>query len=256
MDQTNPSQVPPRAISEMERRGALRRVNRRGLAWAWEWAKSFSVTVLVILVVRTFLIDIFRIPSSSMEGTLLVGDILFVNKLAYGAEVPLTAKRLPPMHQPGRGDVIVFKWPLDHAKPFVKRLVGLPGDTIAMRQGRLQVNGVEQHEQFTRRMPGIAEPMAMEFDWLRRALLPAAHASPGARPTRNTWGPLVVPRHSFFVLGDNRDNSSDSRYWGFVPDSLLLGQPLLVYYSEVPDSVTRGSWMSRVRWHRIGERVR
>ena len=160
------------------------------------------------------------------------------------------------MRVPQRGEVIVFKWPLDHTKPFVKRLVGLPGDTIAMRAGQLQVNGVTQHEQFTRRIPGAADPMAMEFDWLRRALLPAAHASPGAHPTRNTWGPLVVPEHSFFVLGDNRDNSSDSRYWGFVSDSLLLGQPLLVYYSVVPDSVAPGSWLSRVRWHRIGEWVR
>ena len=256
MDHPNPSQAPQRAISETERRDALRRVNRRGLAWLWEWAKSFSLTVLVIVVVRTFLIDIFRIPSSSMEGTLLVGDILFVNKLAYGAELPLTAARLPAMREPARGDVIVFKWPLDHAKPFVKRLVGLPGDTIAMRQGTLQINGIDQHELFTRRIPGVAEPTATEFDWLRRALLPAAHASAGARPTRNTWGPLVVPTHNFFVLGDNRDNSSDSRYWGFVSDSLLLGQPLLVYYSVVPDSVAHGSWLSRVRWHRIGEWVR
>ncbi len=256
MDQASSSQPPQRAISETERRDALRRVNRRGLSWLWEWAKSFSTTVLVIIVVRTFLIDIFRIPSSSMEGTLLVGDILFVNKLAYGAEVPLSTKRLPPMRAPEHGDVVVFKWPLDHAKPFVKRLVGLPGDTIAMRAGRVLLNGVEQREQFTRRIPGAAEPVAMEFEWLRRALLPEAHASPGAHPTRNNWGPLVVPEHSYFVLGDNRDNSSDSRYWGFVSDSLLLGQPLLVYYSVVPDSVSHGSWMSRVRWHRIGERVR
>jgi signal peptidase I len=256
MDQSTPGQAPQREISETERREALARVNRRGLAWLWEWAKSFSMTVLVILIVRTFLIDIFRIPSSSMEGTLLVGDILFVNKAAYGAEVPFAAKRLPPLRTPERGEVIVFKWPLDHAKPFVKRLVGLPGDTIAMRHGRLQVNGVTQHERFTRRMPGASESMALEFDWLRRALLPAAHASVGAHPTRNNWGPLVVPPHNYFVLGDNRDNSSDSRYWGFVPDSLLLGQPLLVYYSVVPDSVTHGTWLSRVRWRRIGEWVR
>jgi signal peptidase I len=256
MDLPPSTETPARTISETERLDALRKVNRRGLSWMWEWAKSFGVTVLVIVVVRTFLIDIFRIPSSSMEGTLLVGDILFVNKLAYGAEVPLTAKRIPPMHVPQRGEVIVFKWPLDHAKPFVKRLVGLPGDTIAMRSGLLEVNGVTQRELFTRRMPGVAEPMALEFDWLRRALLPAAHASAGAHPTRNTWGPLVVPAGNYFVLGDNRDNSSDSRYWGFVSDSLLLGQPLLVYYSVVPDSVARGPWFSRVRWHRIGERVR
>ena len=255
MDDLNPSQAPQRAISEEERRDALRRVNRRGLAWAWEWAKSFSVTVLVILIVRTFLIDIFRIPSSSMEGTLLVGDILFVNKLAYGAEVPFAATRLPPMREPQRGELIVFKWPVDHSKAFVKRLVGMPGDTLAMRDGKLLVNGRLQNELFTRRLPNVADPMAVEFDWLRRALLPAAHASPGAHPTRNTWGPLIVPDHNFFVLGDNRDNSSDSRYWGFVSDSLLLGQPLVVYYSVAPDSVAPGNWLSRVRWQRIGELV-
>jgi len=256
MDLQSSSQTPPRAISETERRDALRKVNRRGLAWAWEWAKSFSVTVLVILIVRTFLLDIFRIPSSSMEGTLLVGDILFVNKLAYGADVPFAARRLPAMHEPTRGELIVFKWPVDHSKAFVKRLVGMPGDTIAMRQGRLIVNGLAQQERFTRRTPGASDPMVVEFDWLRRALLPAAHASAGAHPTRNTWGPLVVPRHHFFMLGDNRDNSSDSRYWGFVSDTLLLGQPLLVYYSIAPDSTNPGSWLSRVRWHRIGEMVR
>jgi signal peptidase I len=256
MDLYDDSQSPaPREISETERRDALRTVNRRGLAWAWEWAKSFSVTVVLILIVRTFLLDIFRIPSSSMEGTLLVGDILFVNKLAYGAEVPFSAARLPPTRVPQRGELIVFKWPVDHSKAFVKRLVGLPGDTIAMRRGELSVNGVIQQESFARRNPGVADPMVVEFDWLRRALLPAAHASAGAHPTRNTWGPLVVPVGNYFMLGDNRDNSSDSRYWGFVSDSLLLGQPMLVYYSVVPDSVAHGSWLSRVRWHRIGEWV-
>ena len=256
MDEPTPSQAATREISASERRAALERVNgRRAFTWLWEWARSFTTTVVVIVLVRTFLIDIFRIPSASMEGTLLVGDILFVNKLAYGAEVPFSHARLPAVKAPSRGDVIVFEWPVDRTKTFVKRLVGLPGDTLAMRGGTLYVNGAAQRELFARREPTAHDSYGHDFDWLRRALLPAAHASPGAQPSRNTWGPLVVPAHNFFVLGDNRDNSSDSRYWGFVPDSLLRGQPLVVYYSVAPDSLAPGPWLRRIRWQRIGEWV-
>jgi signal peptidase I len=254
MDQPTSPQV-ARDISESEKSAALRRVNHRGLRWIWEWTRSITVTLALILLVRTFLIDIFRIPSSSMEGTLLVGDILFVNKLAYGAEVPLAGTRLPAMKSPQRGDVVVFDWPVDPTKTFVKRVVGLPGDTLEMRDGRLAVNGRWQTERFAHRTPSTADVMAVQFDWLRAALLPSAYASPGARPTRNAWGPLVVPHHHLFVLGDNRDNSSDSRYWGFVPDSAVRGQPVLIYYSVVPDSLNPGPWFSRVRWKRIGELV-
>jgi signal peptidase I len=256
MDESSQSPAAARAISASDKRAALARVNeRRAFTWLWEWARSFTTTVIVIVLVRTFLIDIFRIPSASMEGTLLVGDILFVNKLAYGAEVPFTKARLPALKAPHRGDVVVFEWPMDRSKTFVKRLVGLPGDTLAMRGGTLYVNGRAQREVFARREPAGHDSYGHEFDWLRRALLPAAHASAGAQPSRNTWGPLVVPGHSFFVLGDNRDNSSDSRYWGFVPDSLLRGQPLVVYYSVAPDSLRPGPWLRRIRWQRIGELV-
>ncbi len=257
MDEQPQSPTAPREISASEKRAALERVNgRRAFTWLWEWARSFSTTILVIVVVRTFLIDIFRIPSASMEGTLLVGDILFVNKLAYGAEVPFTKTRLPAVKAPTRGEVIVFEWPVDRSKTFVKRLVGLPGDTLAMRDGTLYVNGRAQREIFARREPAGHDTYGREFDWLRRALIPAAHASAGAQPSRNTWGPLVVPAHNYFVLGDNRDNSSDSRYWGFVPDSLLRGQPLVVYYSVAPDSLAHHApWLARIRWTRIGEVV-
>jgi signal peptidase I len=251
--QVTPSSA--RTISDSERSAALRRLNRGGLTWLWEWTRSIAVTLALIVVVRTFLVDIFRIPSSSMEGTLLVGDILFVNKLAYGAEVPLTGHRLPAIRAPQRGDVVVFDWPVDPNKTFVKRVVGLPGDTLEMRDGRLAVNGRWQAEQFAHRTPTTADVVAVQFDWLRAALLPTAFASAGAHPTRNAWGPLVVPQRHLFVLGDNRDNSSDSRYWGFVPDSALRGKPLLVYYSVAPDSLNPGPWYSRVRWRRIGEWV-
>jgi signal peptidase I len=122
------------AISEQERADALRRVNRsRGRTWRvmWEWAKSFQVAILVFLFVRAFIVEAFKIPSGSMERTLLVGDFLLVNKLVYGAEVPFVGKRLPALREPRLGDVVVFQWPQDVSKNFVKRLVGMPGDGAA-----------------------------------------------------------------------------------------------------------------------------
>src|SRR5215212_6207991 len=130
--------APPRAITPEQRIGALRSVNRRSpLAFFWEWTKVFQIAVLAFLVIRTFLVEAFKIPSGSMEHTLLVGDFLLVNKLVYGAEVPFTHKRLPRIRDPQRGDIIVFEWPADPSKNFVKRLVGLPGDTLQMRSGVL-----------------------------------------------------------------------------------------------------------------------
>ena len=189
-------------------------------------------TFALFLVLRTFVVEAFRIPSSSMERTLLVGDFLLVNKWLYGAEVPFTSRRLPAVQAPRRDDVVVFAWPVDPSKNFVKRLVGLPGDTMAMTQGVLRRNGAT-----------VREP------WVLRT------GSPG-EPTRDEWGPVVVPPRHFFVLGDNRDNSLDSRYWGFVPDSLLIGAPWIVYYSFSPDSASSVPWLTRIRWQRIGATVR
>src|SRR5437763_3762734 len=135
--------VPPAPdITPEKRNDALRQVNRRSpLAFFWEWTKIVQVAVLVFLVIQTFLVQAFKIPSGSMEHTLLVGDFLLVNKLVYGAEVPFTHKRLPKIRDPHRGDVIVFEYPEDPTKNFVKRLVGVPGDTLEMREGTLIRNG-------------------------------------------------------------------------------------------------------------------
>src|SRR5205085_7386291 len=127
-----------RAITPEKRVDALRQLNRRSpLAFFWDMTKVLQVAVLAFLLIRTFLVEAFKIPSGSMEHTLLVGDFLLVNKLVYGAEVPFTHARLPRLREPQRGDVIVFEWPEDPTKNFVKRLVGLPGDTLEMRDGRL-----------------------------------------------------------------------------------------------------------------------
>jgi signal peptidase I len=253
-------QVPPtptREITPEQRLGALRHVNRRSpLAFFWEWTKIFQIAVLVFLLIRTFLVEAFKIPSGSMEHTLLVGDFLLVNKLVYGAEVPFTNQRLPKIRTPRAGDVIVFDYPRDLTKNFVKRLVGMPGDTVEMRDGVLFRNGTRVTERYVEHSDLEYDSPEEEFSWQREFLVrtPVAREN-GYHPSRNNWGPLVVPRKSYFVLGDNRDNSLDSRYWGFVADSLVKGRPFVIYYSYAPDTVDRFAWLTHIRWHRLGERI-
>ena len=246
-----------RAITPEKRLEALQHVNRRrdGLAFVWEWIKIITVSVTLFLFIKTFVMEAFKIPSSSMEGTLLVGDFLLVNKLVYGAEVPLMNKRLPAVRQPRRGDVIVFEWPKDRTKTFVKRLVGLPGDTLAMRESVLIRNGIAIAEPYVRHNDPSADPVWDEFQWQSDFLVRTAGAAVAYHPSRNNWGPLIVPEKEYFVLGDNRDNSLDSRYWGFVPDSLLRGRPEVVYFSFSPDSTDDFAWLTHVRWLRLGDRV-
>jgi signal peptidase I len=228
---------------------------RRILRGVWEAAKSVQLAVLLFLLTRAFLVEAFRIPSGSMEGTLLVGDFLLVNKLLYGAEVPFVGGKLPAVRPPARGDVVVFQFPPDPTKHFVKRLVGLPGDTLAMVDGRLLRNGEAQRERYAVHRDDGTDGRSIEFRWQREFLAPGVDAR-RYRPTRNSWGPIIVPPAHLFVLGDNRDNSLDSRYWGFVPDSLVRGTPMLVYFSVTPDSLRERAWPDRVRWHRLGALIR
>ncbi len=260
----------PRA-STAEQSAALAQVNRRPLrvwrrlGWFFEWAKVASLAVVLFLVVRAFFVEAYKIPSGSMERTILVGDFLLVNKLVYGATVPFTGRRLPRVEAPARGDIVVFEWPKDRRKNLIKRLIGLPGDTLAMRDGTLYVNGRARAEAYAEHTEPGSDPTYDAFDWqqhfaVRTALAaapprPARRRDPSAHPSRDNWGPLTVPARHYFVLGDNRDNSLDSRFWGFVPDSLLRGRPMVVYYSYAPDSAARFPWVTRVRWGRLGARV-
>jgi signal peptidase I len=262
LDEMTTAALPPRAITPEQRLDALREVNRGArFSFIWEWMKIFTISVGLFLVIRTFFVEAFKIPSGSMERTLLVGDFLLVNKLVYGAELPFTGARLPRIAAPRRGDVVVFEWPEDPSKNFVKRLVGLPGDTLAMRNGVLLRNGLPSAEGYVSHTEPDIDPVGEEFRWQRDYLVKTAGAADasglngGYHPSRNNWGPLVVPEGKYFVLGDNRDNSLDSRYWGFVPDSLVKGRPIMIYYSYAPDTTQRLAWLTHVRWTRLGERI-
>jgi signal peptidase I len=249
-------QQPVRPVSDAQRADALRALNHRRPVWRlfYEWAFIVICAVTLWFFVYTFGVAAFKIPSGSMQNTLLVGDFLFVNKAIYGAEVPLIHKRLPAFAHPKRGEVIIFEYPLDPEKDYVKRLIGVPGDTVEMRDGTVYIDGHAQAESYVVHSDPTADPGGEEFAWQQPFLVRTAEAS--VHPSRNNWGPLVVPQDNYFVLGDNRDNSSDSRYWGFVPDSLVRGRPMFVYYSYEPDATRRFPWISKIRWSRVGMRVR
>jgi len=216
----------------------------------------FAASVALFFVTRAFVVEMFKIPTPSMQSTLMVGDFLVVDKMTYGPVIPFTPWRLPPLRTPKDGDVIVFKWPSDTTINFVKRVVGAPGDTLRMRNGALYRNGHALREPYAQRQLPSPDYGVAAFRWQKDYLVHSLHASQSYWPSRNNWGPLIVPPKNYFVLGDNRDNSLDSRYWGFVPDSLVRGRPLVVYYSYEPDSASSVSWLRNVRWGRVGTVVR
>ena len=245
-------------INDRRRNDALRSLNQRSARprgrFFREWLKSVLIALVLFLVMRSTLVEAYKIASGSMEGTLFAGDFLIVNKLVYGAELPFVNARIPGFREPGRGDVIIFQAPQDTRQSFVKRVVGTPGDTLAMRDGRLYRNGSYENEPYAVRTHRRVRAAREEFDWQLEYL--AGSATPRQySPTRDDWGPLVVPSNNYFVLGDNRDNSQDSRYWGFVPDTLVRGQPMFVYYSYDAENPEREEPGSRVRWARVGSRV-
>jgi signal peptidase I len=194
-------------------------------SWIREYVVFILWVVVIVFVIRTCIVQNYRIPSRSMEDTMLVGDHLLVNKFIYGIRVPFTDLRLPMVRAPKQGDVIVFRYPMDRSKDFIKRVIGVPGDVIEIRDKQVFVNG----------RPYI-NPHEVHKDsriFLRDAGL------------RDNFGPVLVPEDSWFVMGDNRDESHDSRFWGFVKKTDLVGLAVIKYWSWDKDRF-------RVRWNRIG----
>lgn len=237
---------------------------------SWELFKSVAGTLAIFFFIRIFLVEAFRIPSESMVPTLLVGDWLFVNKLVYGPRIPFTMKHLPGYADPRRGEVVVFMSPYqadeaavgnDPTPTLVKRLVGVPGDTLFMRHGQLYVNGMPQRQDFTNQEPvppGAGDQTDYLFAWQHQVeLRNTRFGPPPATPTHDDWGPLLVPPRRYFMMGDNRYHSKDSRYWGLVPRENVEGRPMFVYYSYDPDEGTPYlRALTAIRWSRIGHRIR
>ena len=190
-----------------------------------EYAEAIVIAVLIAFFIRTFIIQAFKIPSGSMKPTLQIGDHILVTKFIYGIKIPIIRKTLASISEPKRGDMVVFIYPEDRSKDFVKRVIGIGGDNIEIRNKKIYLNGLPYNDNY-----GVyTDDMII----------------PGAAQPRDNFGPVTVPPGSVFVMGDNRDQSYDSRFWGFVDLHDVLGKAFIVYWSWNSDE-------HNVRWSRLG----
>jgi len=176
-----------------------------------EYAESIIIALLLALVIRTYLVQAFKIPSGSMEDTLAIGDHLLVNKFIYGTKIPFTASQIIKVRDPRRGDVIVFEYPEDPSKDFIKRVIGTPGDVVEGKDKQVYVNGAPYQN---------PQEIHKEREIVPKEMNP-----------RDSFGPVTVPPNSYFVMGDNRDRSYDSRFWGFVSRDKIKGLAFIKYWS-------------------------
>jgi signal peptidase I len=220
---------------------------------AREYLESIAVAVILALFIRTFAIQAFKIPTGSMEENLLIGDHLLVNKLVYSPSLGPWEDALLGKRHIQRGHVVVFKFPEDPTRDFIKRVVGLPGETVEIRDKEVFINGKPLDEPYT-----YFKDTPLRRDDPEYALR--------GESSRGTWGPQTVPQGQLFVMGDNRDNSRDSRYWGFLPVDQVKGRALIVYWSWRADreDYQRTSWdgwlkvfdLRRTRWERFFHVIR
>lgn len=205
-----------------------KKVDRKRKSTLREYTEAIIIALLLALFIRTFVVQAFKIPSGSMMNTLLIGDHILVNKFIYGVKNPFNGNTWIPVEKPERGDVVVFKYPMNPSQDYIKRVVGVAGDTIEIKNKTVYVNGEPQVENYT-----------IHLD---RNILP------GNVQPRDNMGPITVPPNSLFVMGDNRDNSYDSRFWKFVNLKAVLGQAFIIYWSWDKENFS-------VRWGRIGDIV-
>jgi signal peptidase I len=204
---------------------------------AREYFESICVAVILALFVRTFIVQAFKIPTGSMENNLLIGDHLLVNKFVFAPTMTGLEKTLLPIDPIRRGDIIVFKYPEEPERDFIKRVIGLPGDTLELRNKRVYINGTM-----------LTEP------YVHYLVPPDEEGSGGEFDVRVQYGPVTVPPGHFFMMGDNRDNSQDSRYWGFMPEEYIKGKALFVYFS-FGEETGLGGLVSGIRWNRIFHQI-
>jgi signal peptidase I len=212
-----------------------------------DYARSFFPIFLIVLLLRSFLVEPFRIPSGSMMPTLLIGDFILVNKYDYGIRLPVLNSRVVELGSPERGDVIVFRYPEDPSIPYIKRVVGVPGDTIEYRNKVLYINGEELRQDNKGTYIGVGAGTNQTGTLVRSEVLNGVEHEiliDPRRPAQRVEN--TVPEGHYFVLGDNRDNSKDSRFWGFVPDENLIGRAFMIWMNW--DSKNGG-----IAWSRIGD---
>jgi len=211
---------------------------------AREYFESIVVAVILALFIRTFVVQAFKIPTGSMEPNLLVGDHLLVNKFIFAPTISPLERTLLPMRQIRRGDILVFKFPEEPERDFIKRTIGLPGDTVELKNREVFVNGQK-----------LDEPYA-------HYLFPQGQGDEQSFDVRERYGPVTVPPNHYFMMGDNRDNSQDSRYWGFLPEHYIKGRALMIYWSfeqpagEQPSGLaglakTMAGIVTSTRWNRL-----
>ena len=212
-----------------------------------DYARSFFPIFLVVLILRSFIVEPFRIPSGSMIPTLLVGDFILVNKFDYGIRLPLINKKIIDLGVPSRGDVVVFRYPQDPSTPFIKRVVGIPGDKIDFRDRRLFINDDEVLSEHISTYVGLKSSAQHTGAKLAdEDLLGYSHQILLTPRANNPSFSGVVPAGNYFVLGDNRDNSRDSLYWGYVPDENLVGRAFMIWMN----------WDRGPELARIGSKIR
>jgi signal peptidase I len=190
-----------------------------------EYLESIIIAILIALFIRTFIVCAYKIPSRSMVPTLLVGDHILVNKFIYGVKIPLLRKTIIPFSEPKRGEIVVFIFPNDRSKDFIKRVIGVGGDKIEIKNKKIFINDKEFKDSYGVFSDSLILPKSMQ--------------------TRDNFGPVTVPEKSIFVMGDNRDESLDSRFWGFVDLKDVEGKAFIIYWSWNRDE-------HNPRWHRLG----
>jgi len=190
--------------------------------------EAIIVAIVLALFIRTFIVQAFKIPSGSMKDTLLIGDHILVSKFIYGVKIPFSNATIIPVKEPRRGDIIVFRFPEEPDKDFIKRVIGVAGDTVEIRQKKVFVNG---------------RPLNHDY-----GIYTDPHVIPGTVQPRDNFGPVTVPAGKLFVMGDNRDHSYDSRFWGFVDMDDVKGKAFMIYWSWDRDDFD-------VRWSRIGDMI-
>lgn len=202
-----------------------------------EYTEAIVIAIILALFIRSFVVQAFKIPSGSMLATLQIGDHLLVNKFIYGVKFPMNGQILIPWKTPSHDDIVVFRFPKDRSIDYIKRVVGVAGDTVEIKNKQLYINGeaiTNPHAQFTAKN--------------------IMNASAGPR---DNMGPVKVPEGKIFVMGDNRDNSYDSRFWGFVPLNDVLGKAFILYWSwDLEKPLISVDRFTSIRWSRIGDIVR